>query len=168
MELQSPAQQEAADIAALVAGAPGVSETDIRTEAVVEQQFDNSEAVEADIKEYVGDGATDDTIASQEFVVPEFLKGSADTNAKDIQAAMLRTVFTQMCPTITGPIADTRASYQHHKQSLIESVVTLPNGLRGPRLYKPLLIPRMRRITKQGRFEIVSSKVHVGVEAPAA
>jgi hypothetical protein len=166
MEINPLAEQGTSDIAALVAGAPGTSNLDIQVETVVapvrpmdgeyqlepraELQFDNPEAVEADIKEYVGDAATDDTVVlPPELVVPDFMKDHPLATAP--QQELMRVAFTQMFPTICGPRADTRAAYQHGKLSQMGPVVDIGRGLKGPRQFKVHVDALPRQINKKGQ-----------------
>lgn len=160
MEINPQAEQATSDLASLVAGAPGVTELDIRTgvfdqpialETVIapETVLSGDLQPEAQAKEYVGDAATDDTVASQELVVPDFMKDHP--LAKAPEQELMRMAFSNMFPTITGPRADTRAAYQHGKLSQVGPIVEIGRGLKGPRQFKVQVIGLPRHIDKKGQ-----------------
>lgn len=160
MEINPQAEQATSDLASLVATADNVAwrgdnaaislETVIAPEVVLEGDFQlEAQAGDAVIKEYVGDGATDDTVASQELVVPDFMKDHP--LAKAPEQELMRMAFSNMFPTITGPRADTRAAYQHGKLSQVGPIVEVGRGLKGPRQFKVQVIGLPRHIDKKGQ-----------------
>ena len=178
MQINPQAEQATSDLASLVATADNVAwrgedvaiqlETVIAPEGVLvgdfqlepraELEVGNPEAleaqvgdavIEANVKEYVGDGATDDTVGSQGLVVPDFMKDHP--LAKAPEQELMRMAFSNMFPTITGPRADTRASYQHGKLSQVGPIVEVGRGLKGPRQFKVQVIGLPRHIDKKGQ-----------------
>jgi hypothetical protein len=137
----------------------GVLNGDFQLEARAELQVGNPEALEAIVgdavietveKKYVGDAATDDTVAvPPELVVPDFMKDHP--LAKAPEQELMRMAFSNMFPTITGPRADTRAAYQHGKLSQVGPIVEIGRGLKGPRQFKVQVVALPRQINKKGQ-----------------